>query len=214
MRALFVNWRPLAFAVGLLLSFGALDLSAHPILYTNSGLFRPQGSDQMSQSHPWGYEIGVGYGVRISSRLWIRPMLDYAKSPLDSKWAMDQISSCVSYAGVVGGRLDLWTASISGVFHFKDEKSRLLPSVFANIDYFWLTYRTIYSVSQAGEKLPWQGPFERVYGNLGFGFGGSLSLKLTSFLNVFVERQWVFGTGHSPAVTFYSPARLGVTFRP
>jgi hypothetical protein len=140
-------------------------------------------------------------------------MANYGRFPLDSKWAAEQIAESGFSAGVTGGAVDLWTASLSGIAHLKEKESRWSPSVFANVNYFWLTYHTVYSVLQTGEKTPWQGPFEHVYGTVGFGFGCSLSLKVTDAFSVFVEPQWVFGIGHSPAVKKYIPLRLGLMVR-
>ena len=79
-------------------------------------------------------------------------MANYARFPLDSKWAAEQIAESGFSAGVTGGAVDLWTASVSGIYHLKDERSRWLPSVFANVNYFWLTYHTVYSVSANGRE--------------------------------------------------------------
>ena len=140
-------------AIGLAFLLGPLSAWARPLFYVNGCAAKLRGSNQTAQSHSTGFDLGVGYGIRISPRLELRPMVNYMRLPLDSKWAAEQISASHFYIGVTGGALNpSGQTSVSGILHLKLRRNHACcHRVFANVDDVRLSYDYCsYSVTRSG----------------------------------------------------------------
>ena len=192
----------------LLLVIQALPVAgaSRPSIYAQTGLTMPASPEDFNSTWRSGYNLGMGLGKRISSRVEMQGMFEYHSFPLNDMGYLNSVGLTDAAASVSDGSISLLTlfAHIKLLYPPKNS-DKVLPYLIGGAGLFHKKSEEInYSNGERFSRIP--GKSESALGVDG-GIGFDILAGGTTFLTV--EIKVVFGfTGNKSTVII--PLKVGV----